>query len=67
MPETSNTFARATGVEEQTRQCMAKGCHKYFRSANEHDTACPHCGSDQTRDINEGHAAGEGRVASTVN
>jgi hypothetical protein len=46
-----NAFERATGVVEQTRQCMAKGCYRYFRSANEHDTDCPHCNSSNTRDI----------------
>ncbi|MCL2641597.1 MAG: hypothetical protein FWD53_12175 [Phycisphaerales bacterium] len=53
-------FERATGVAENTRQCMAKGCHKYFRVANEHEITCPHCGNGNTRPINASAKLEEG-------
>ena len=46
-------FERATGVVEQVRQCMAKGCRRLFRIANEHETACPYCGSTATYDLRQ--------------
>jgi len=56
-------FERATGVAENTRQCLAKGCHKFFRVANEHEVRCPHCDSENTRQINE--SAGFGTEGGT--
>ncbi len=51
-------FERATGVVEQVRQCLQKGCRRMFRTANDHETACPYCGSAATFDIRQGRPAG---------
>ena len=42
-------YERAVGVVETQMKCLSAQCGRPFRSANEHDTNCPHCGSGNTR------------------
>jgi len=58
---TELVYERATGVQEQVRQCMATGCRKFYRAATAQETTCPHCGSEQTRDTREGREQGAAR------